>query len=530
MSLTVFSILPITPRCGSAVTLPILSNQWGNSEGMEPRRSLPIVTILRRLAIIAALGAARREEFDALAKIAAYSTDKENDQYSRSAKDAKQAGFSWKEFAVISNIMSFVMPTMKTLRSGVVLGVLVTASVVRAQPANALAEPVMPPALGKEELKMPPPLDSKEDKLTTPATLPTSLGMPLQRPIIFDPMVRQASGCCGQSTHHGGRGIGQYGGCGAGGCASNLCNGRPPCCYTDSDSLFGRLIGGLCEEICCVDPCYEPRWVPEGNAAFFQDGVRPVTTTRIRWDRGFNFNFPDTAEYFWGKINTKGPAGLAAQRVPNNMRWDDLMFYQEIGTPGGGASTFVETPYRSIQTDNNPGASGFTDMNVGFKSVLLDRELLLLSMQFKTFIPIGLARNGLGVGHVSLEPSLLAHLKLTPSTYLQTQLAYWIPLGGTGGFMGSVFHYHASVNHNLCNFACVKVIGTLEMNGWSYRGQFTDVDGVARGLNGSNFLSAGPGIRFQICDVADIGVGTAFGFGNRHGPEELYRTELRLRY
>ena len=82
------------------------------------------------------------------------------------------------------------------------------------------------------------------------------------------------------------------------GCGDGMCNGRPPCCYTDSDSLLGRLFGGLCEEICCVDPCYEPRWVDVGNAAFFQDGPRPVTTTRIRpgsLSRGRTLRVPQVA-------------------------------------------------------------------------------------------------------------------------------------------------------------------------------------------------------------------------------------------
>jgi hypothetical protein len=461
-----------------------------------------------------------------MAKNAAYSTDKENDQYSSYSQNAKHAGFSWKEFAVISNILSIVRPGMRTVGTGVVIGLLVTASFVRAQPSKALADPVTPAAPAKVELKMPPPL-AKDDGLTMPSKLPDKLAAPTESVPIFDPMIRKISGCCSLPPvrgigHHG---YGGGGGCGAGGCADGMCNGRPPCCYTDSDSFLGRCIGGLCEEICCVDPCYEPRWVALGNAAFFQDGPRPVTTTRIRWDRGIDYNFPDSAEFFWGKIGGKGPAN-----VPNSLRYDDLSLYQEVATPGGQASTYVTIPYRTIQSDTNPGAAGFIDMSVGFKSVLLDRELILISMQMTTYIPIGIASRGLGTGHVALEPALMAHLKLTPSTYFQTQLAYWIPLGGTGGFQGSVFHYHTALNHHICSFACVDVIGTAELNGYSFRGQFTDFGGGVVPLGGSNFLSAGPGLRFQICDQVDIGLGTAFGFGNRHGPEQLYRTELRLRF
>ena len=54
--------------------------------------------------------------------------------------------------------------------------------------------------------------------------------------------------------------------------------------------------------------------------------------------------------------------------------------------------------------------------------------------------------------------------------------------------------------------------------------------GAVVGLDGSNYLNAGPGIRVQICDKFDLGVGAAFGFGNGHGPGSIYRTELRIRF
>ena len=211
------------------------------------------------------------------------------------------------------------------------------------------------------------------------------------------------------------------------------------------------------------------------------------------------------------------------------MRYNELSIYQEIAAKG--ASVFVETPYRSIDPVNNPGQAGFSDMNVGVKTVLLDRDLLLISMQMKTYIPIGNFTKGLGTGHVSLEPSLMAALKLTPSTYLQTQLADWIPLGGTPGFAGQTIHYHASLNQNLCNQGdCFNVVGTVELNGYSFRGQFTDFpSGNAVGLGSLSYVNVGPGLRIQFCEKVDFGVGMAFGINN-HGPAQIYRTELRIRF
>ena len=43
------------------------------------------------------------------------------------------------------------------------------------------------------------------------------------------------------------------------------------------------------------------------------------------------------------------------------------------------------------------------------------------------------------------------------------------------GFAGSVFHYHLSLNQNLIHQGdCLNVVGTVELNGYSFRGQFTD--------------------------------------------------------
>ena len=396
------------------------------------------------------------------------------------------------------SFFSIVKPAFSSLGALVLTGILATSGKLQAQPVLTPPEP-LPPALR--------------------ATLPdAAIGNPppASTPIL-DPMVKQASGCCGMPPANG---YSSYG------CGSGQCVPGRTCTGCNSDTHIGRLLGGFYDELCCPDPCYEPRWIPAVNAAFFQDSPRPVTQTRIRWDSVANYSFPDTAEFLWARtgMGNKGPANNSP-----SVRYNELSIYQEIAAKG--ASVFVETPYRSIDPVNNPGQAGFSDMNVGVKSVLLDRDLLLISMQMKTYIPIGNFTKGLGTGHVSLEPSLMAALKLTPSTYLQTQLADWIPLGGTPGFAGQTIHYHASLNQNLCNQGdCFNVVGTVELNGYSFRGQFTDFpSGNAVGLGSLSYVNVGPGLRIQFCEKVDFGVGMAFGINN-HGPAQIYRTELRIRF
>jgi Putative MetA-pathway of phenol degradation len=369
-------------------------------------------------------------------------------------------------------------------------GILVTAGTLHAQPA--LGPPTLP-----ADLQLPPPLERAP-----------------KNPII-DPEVKQASGCCATPA---GSGASSYG------CSGNNCVPGRQCTGCNSDTLVGRLLGGFYDALCCPDPCYEPRWLPTANAAFFQDSPRPVTQTRLKWDSVFHYGFPDSAEYFWGQIGTKGPKNPAP-----SLRYNSLSLYQEVAAKG--ASVFVEVPYFSITPDNNPSQAGFGDISTGVKTVLLDRELLLVSTQMKVIAPAGVFTSGLGTGHVSLEPSLMAALKLSPSTHLQMQFADWIPLGGTPGFAGQTLHYHLSLNQNLCHQGdCLNIVGTMEFNGFSYRGQFTDALGNHVDLSGSNYYNAGPGLRMQFCDRVDLGFGAAFGFGNGHGPGQIYRTEFRLRF
>jgi hypothetical protein len=318
--------------------------------------------------------------------------------------------------------------------------------------------------------------------------------------------------------------------CGSGGCGS--CGSCYPgrsnsCCWCDSDTCLGKIFCGIYQSICCPDPCYEPQWIPEANAAFFTDPVRPITQTRIRWDSAANFTFPDTAEYFWARADGKGKGPNAGG---NSISYNSLSLYTEIA-PNSKFSFFFEVPYLGVDPANNAETSGFGDMNVGTKAVLFDSELFVLATQFRTYLPVGDAGKGLGTGHVSLEPSLLAYLKLTASTYLQAQLAEWAPIGGDPTYAGSILHYSASVNQVLYRFVPdMPLIGTVEFNGYSFQtGAYTDATLGTLGAGGGSYLSLGPGLRLSVCNRLDFGVGAAFGL-TQHGPGSLYRTEVRLHF
>jgi hypothetical protein len=234
-----------------------------------------------------------------------------------------------------------------------------------------------------------------------------------------------------------------------------------------------------------------------------------------------------------GAVGGKGPrpgAGPSTAAL-TSLKYNDLSIYQEVAA--GKASFFIEMPYRSLDpAEPYNHAANFGDLNLGTKALFFDCELLQLAFQFRTYLPTGNFTKGIGTGHVSLEPSLLGSLKLTADTYLQAQLAEWIPLGGDTSYQGAILHYHLSANQVLWRILPdVPLIGTLEFNGYSFQaGQFTDPTlGPYQKSGGDAYLSLGPGLRLYVCNRIDIGVGSAFAL-NEHGPAQWYRTEFRWRF
>jgi hypothetical protein len=295
------------------------------------------------------------------------------------------------------------------------------------------------------------------------------------------------------------------------GCANGSCvPGRPPCYPLPEPCTFiGYFINDLYQCLCCPDPCYEPKWVPEANAAFGQDYARTRTVTRIRFDRGLDMQFPDRNEFFY-KHTILGHFGSSSHhfivngipyRADPNLNFNQLYFYQEIAA--GKASFFVEVPpYRQIKPLFGTSAAGFSDMNLGAKS---------------------------------LEPSLLTSIRLAPQTYFQGQLAQWIPLGGTNGFAGGILHYHFSLNQTLLRVTPDSpLIATFEANGWSFQnGGYTNpIAGPHQpariGSGGETYFTMGPGLRQSVCNGVDFGGAVTWPVTSGHWADPLFRVEMRI--
>jgi len=327
------------------------------------------------------------------------------------------------------------------------------------------------------------------------------------------------------------------------GCQSGLCKPGRTCKWTGNcgNGFLDSFCGGLAECLCCSDPCYEPCWVYAANAALWQDTVRPQTYTTFRYDSFRNLTAPRIAEYYMPR--------KSLNQFNNPLQMNELTMYQEVASDR--ASIFVSMPYRTIEYPNvaadgtfDPNfptnhRAGFGDLTIGTKSLLLDCELLQFTFQFKTFIPTADATAGLGAGHVSLEPALLLALKLFDQTYLQSQVGYWIPIGGDAVWNGPVTSYHLSLNQVLLNKGPWQVIGTAEINGWTFSHGFVDggdnvgdtgipADGIS--ASSKTYANVGPGMRIVYCDHIDVGFGYAHAITEQYMGQNWFRSELRIKY
>ncbi|MGL4553755.1 MAG: hypothetical protein ACRC33_21540 [Gemmataceae bacterium] len=301
--------------------------------------------------------------------------------------------------------------------------------------------------------------------------------------------------------------------------------GKKPCdCCWEPTTHVGAVIKGVYNCICCNDPCYEPKWIGLANNSFLLDSPRPVTHMKLGADYGWDLRFPDKGETF----TKKGTLNL---RKTDYM--DAYLYNEAAPTPGFGF--FIYMPIRHVDPVNPEisGGSGFGDMVIGTKSVILDCELLLATFMFKTFLPTGNSAKGVGTGHVSLEPSMTSALKLTPYSYLQSQLGFRFPLGGDSNFQGSMPYGGLSYNHLLWNCGKdIELIGNLEMTvACLANGKYTDEFGIEqRARDLGTFVTAGPGIRLIVCQKVDVGISTSFPLTQESAFGNLLRAEFRWRF
>jgi len=274
----------------------------------------------------------------------------------------------------------------------------------------------------------------------------------------------------------------------------------------------------------------------------------PIVGTwfRLRYDDGNNNVRPDRAEFFYAKCGALGGPGPVNGNgeVANNVDFQDLAPYFEYQFARKW-SFFAEVPVRWVDIDfpsDTAANAGLADMNAGMKWALLTNRCRYLTVQFKTYIPTGNAAAGLGTRHVSLEPGLLYLRKLSDMAYLQAELRYWIPVGGTD-FAGNVIRYGAGFGYDLLqcgqdsgpfnpyiSTSGLRVTSVTEFVGWTILGgqeAFNDDQGnaVTVSANGDTIVNIKQGVR------ATVGPRSLYvGWGHALTGDTWYSDLFRLEY
>ncbi|MCC9603430.1 hypothetical protein LOC67_23015 [Stieleria sp. JC731] len=260
------------------------------------------------------------------------------------------------------------------------------------------------------------------------------------------------------------------------------------------------------------------------------DAARPSNNIRVRLEAGYNWEYPDRAEFFWSRMGgAKGPSLTVP--VEDSVDYQDLRVAIEVG--GAKFSATTELPLRFIDPTvlGNTGSLG--DMVLTTKTVMMDGDSLLLTQVLRTQMATGTAKAGRGNGHVSMEPGFVAGYRYSDRTMLHSELKLWFPIGGEPDFSGPVLRYGFGVANVLYDSDTFAIIPTFEMVAWSVlNAQKTGSLGQAITVDGEDIINVFPGIRVVKDSggefgLFELGVSGGTTVTTSHWYESMIRMDFR---
>ena len=311
----------------------------------------------------------------------------------------------------------------------------------------------------------------------------------------------------------------------------------------------------------------EPTW-PSGDPSDvgYIDNAVVSSEVRIRFDAAFNDQFPDRAEFIYGKCgcyanpflvpptssaydaNAPGPG----PGIPNNVNFQSLSFMGEYAPKGNHRfSAFFQLPFRWLQPQGlkaagTPNATvafsngaGISDVEFGLKFALLASPKRYLTAQLKTYFPSGSARHGLGSNHYSLEPALLYYQRFSHKFQLEGELGGWLPIGGSAGvsttlgvpspqgFAGNIFFYGIGPSYRIIDHDQFKLAPVIELVGWTVTGGFQTGPASA---SGTNIVNLKVGARMSFHSRNSVYVGYGFPLTSADWYNDILRVEYRYSF
>jgi hypothetical protein len=248
---------------------------------------------------------------------------------------------------------------------------------------------------------------------------------------------------------------------------------------------------------------------------------------RLRFDSAYDDYRPTRAEFFYPKGGAIGP-GLP--KPETRIDYQELASYLELQVLPK-LSLFVEAPVRFLNPELNADHTGFSDLNAGFKYAFFQERDTVATWQFRTYTPTGDSHEGLGTGHVSLEPALLVFHRLSPRWTIEGEFRDWIPVGGTD-FAGNIIRYGVGLSYGQRCLDSWWVTPVVELVGW------TVLDGkelaaiapgafVVESAAGDTIINAKGGLRFGYGTSGEFFAGYGYGLTHDTWYRDIWRFEFR---
>ncbi len=222
----------------------------------------------------------------------------------------------------------------------------------------------------------------------------------------------------------------------------------------------------------------------------------PNIGLRFQNDRGLRT--PDRAGYYWG-VAPEGPG------FDSGVNALDTTLRMEIGNKRIMALT--DFNLRSLDPEEAPNTTGIGDIMIGAKLLMLDGQKLQLASVFRTYLPTGVARRGLGTGHTSLEQGLVARCCLSDRSYVFGEVKYWTPIGGDPDYSGDVLSTGLAFSTIGLESDVFALLPTLEFRTLTFLfGGRSDIGGNRQRVDGQTVLECYPGARLVLGPEGDLGL------------------------
>jgi hypothetical protein len=260
----------------------------------------------------------------------------------------------------------------------------------------------------------------------------------------------------------------------------------------------------------------------------FIDNAIVRSQVRIYFDDALSDHRPTRGEY----IQAMGglPNGHGPPLPEINLDYQELVTYGEVAILPT-LSTFMATPLRWVNPEVNANHWGVGDLTLGLKWAFISTQSLVTTFQLKAYVPTGSASQGLGTGHVSLEPALLLNYGFLGCLNLEGEARFWAPIGGSD-FAGDIFRYGLGLSYGQHPSSGMWVAPVIEAVGWTMLSGKELVpeggDFLVQNAAGNTIINAYAGLRLGLGPSASVYAGYGRCLTGNAWYRDIWRLEFRF--